>query len=47
MISFFIKFYVICGLVYVTVCNTEDTRTQRAMMRGRPEEEYGVVSDTE
>jgi hypothetical protein len=47
MLSFFIKFYIIVGLIYVTVVYDDDMRTQRAMMRGRPEEEYGVVSDTE
>lgn len=38
MIYFFIKFYLVCSLMYVTVVNTDDIRNQRAMMRGRPKE---------
>jgi len=37
MISFFIKFYIIVGLVYVTYTNTDDTRVQR--VRGRPKDD--------
>ena len=38
MISFFIKFYIIVGLIYVTVVYDDDMRTQRSMMRGRPDD---------
>ena len=36
MISFFVKFYLICGLIYVTVSYNDDMRNMRTMMRGRP-----------
>jgi hypothetical protein len=36
MITFFLKFYLICGLTYVTVVFDDDMRNQRTMMRGRP-----------
>ena len=36
MITFFLKFYLICGLAYVTVVFDDDMRNQRTMMRGRP-----------
>ena len=36
MISFFVKFYLVCGLIYTTVSYNDDMRNQRTMMRGRP-----------
>jgi len=45
MISFFIKFYLICGLIYVTVIFDDDMRTQRAMMRGRPSDDMEIVHE--
>ena len=45
MISFFVKFYLICGLIYTTVIYNDDMRTQRAMMRGRPSEEWMRVGE--
>ena len=38
MIYFFIKFYLICALIYVTVSYDDDMRNQRTMMRGRPDD---------
>ena len=38
MISFFLKFYLICALIYVTVSYDDDMRNQRTMMRGRPDD---------
>ena len=37
MIAFFIKFYLICGLIYVTISYNDDMRNR--MMRGRPDDE--------
>jgi hypothetical protein len=42
MFSFFIKFYIVCGLIYATCSYTDDMRT-RTMMRGRPEEDMFQV----
>ena len=36
MISFFLKFYLVCGLIYTTVNYNDDMRNMRTMMRGRP-----------
>ena len=38
MIYFFIKFYLICALIYVIVSYDDDMRNQRTMMRGRPDD---------
>ena len=38
MISFFVKFYLICGLIYVTISYNDDMRNMRTMMRGRPDD---------
>ena len=40
MIYFFIKFYLICALIYVTVSYDDDMRNQRTMMRGRPDDTH-------
>jgi hypothetical protein len=36
VIGFFIKFYLICGLIYVTISYNDDMRNR--MMRGRPDD---------
>ena len=36
VISFFLKFYLVCGLIYTTVNYNDDMRNMRTMMRGRP-----------
>ena len=38
LFKFFLKFYLIVGLIYVTVIFDDDMRTQRSMMRGRPDD---------
>ena len=40
MIYFFMKFYLICSLIYITVSYDDDMRNQRTMMRGRPDKTY-------
>ncbi len=46
MISFFIKFYLICGLIYVTISYNDDMRNMRTMMRGRPNESEIVPNES-
>ena len=42
MISFFLKFYLVCGLIYTTVNYNDDMRNMRTMMRGRPKDEIST-----
>ena len=44
MIAFFIKFYLICGLIYVTISYNDDMRNR--MMRGRPNESEIVPNES-
>ena len=46
MISFFVKFYLICGLIYVTISYNDDMRNMRIMMRGRPNESEIVPNES-